>query len=210
MKIAKSTLTDVQITSQGIVNNYYAVPDNHVFSDDEDDVTTIESLRILSTVGVFDYGVFRDSLSSNIVPNWADLTFDDKRNCAKHYRYPSDISQDEWLTYFTEVEHEANWNETVSRTRDDVRLQRLFAAFQKVSYRLTQGQVATVYMTTKNMCYDYYYANLPHLILWITNGAYPAMGINYTNNGFAQMSGYTQSLMLELVDIINNGNYKKV
>ena len=83
----------------------------------------------------------------------------------------------------------------------------MFAAFQKISYELTQAQVATIYMTTKMMLIDYYYANLPHILFWIQNGVYPPMGINFTTNGFQQMSGFSPTLEMQLLDILVNGNY---
>lgn len=172
------------------------------------DVTSYDTLMYMYIDNNFDYGVFRDSLAANLVPNWNTLPFDERKNCVRDYRYPSNISDEEWHEYFTDAEHESNWNILTAKTRDKVRLPRLFAAFQKISYRLREDQVAVIYLATKELCYDYYYANLPHLLLWITNGSYPALGIDYTNNGFAQMDGYTESIRNELVDIFVNGNYE--
>lgn len=209
MRIAKLKTTPIQDTSQGILDHYYTVPNDHVFSQDEDDVTSVDTLLTMTNGRKFDYGVFRDSLRDILVTDWGALMYEDRKKCVQHYRYPADISQGEWDTYFTEAEHERNWSILTARTRA-VRLSRLFAAFQKISYRLPETYVGMIYMTTKEMCYDYYYANLPHVILWLQNGSYPALGIDYTSNGFAQMPGYSVELMYELLDIFVNGNYDNV
>jgi len=172
------------------------------------DVTSYDTLMYMHMDNQYDYGVFRDSISAILVPQWNTLSFEDRKNCVEHYRYPSDITDQEWYSYFTDEEHETNWNILTAKTRDKVRLLRLFAAFQKISYRMNESQVAVIYMVTKEFCYDYYYANLPHLLLWITNGSYPALGIDFTNNGFAQMNGYTESIRNELLNIFVNGNYE--
>jgi hypothetical protein len=209
MRIAKLKTTPVQTTSQGILEHYYKVPDNHVFLETEDSMTSFDTLYVFCCGGMFDYGVFRDSIRDVLVPRWAELFYADRRKCVQHYRYPTNISQEEFDNYFSSAEHERNWAILTTKTRA-VRLQRLFAAFQKISFRLPESQVAVIYIVTKQMCYDYYYANLPHIMLWLQNGQYPALGINYTANGFAQMAGYSTSLMYELLDIFVNGNYENV
>ena len=75
MKIAKLKTTDVQETSQGILDNYYAVQDTHVFDITEDDVTSVTTLSVFNQGYVFDYQVFRDSLMTNIVPQWANILY---------------------------------------------------------------------------------------------------------------------------------------
>src|SRR5574343_621732 len=206
MKIAKLISTPIQTNNEGILNNYYPVPDNYGFtSSSAEDVTTLNTLYIFYEYKRYDCGVYRDSLRDNLVQNWNSLSFDDRKECIRAYRYPSDITQSEWDTYFTEQEHEYNWNQVCVNTRESLRLPRLFAAFQKVSYRCTEVQTMLIYLQVKDLCYDYYYANLPHLLLWIQNGSYPALGIDYTNNGFAQMDGYTTTLRDELLDIFING-----
>ena len=209
MRIAKLKTTPLQTTSQGMLDNYYCVPNNHVFTNDEEDVTSVDSLLTLSLAKKFDYGVFRDSLRDILVTDWQAMMFEDRKKCVQHYRYPPDITNEEWLSYFTEKEHERNWSVLCGKTRA-CRLTRLFAAFQKISFRLPEAQVGTIYMVTKHMCYDYYYANLPHVIFWISNGTYPPLGIDYTNNGFAAYPGFSVSLMYELLDIFVNGNYENV
>ncbi len=207
MRIAKLKSTEAKTTGHGILDNYYKVPNNHVFSSSEEDVTTFDNLYVFANGGKFDYGVFRDSLQEIVILDWGALSFEERRKCIKHYKYPASISQEEFNSYFSESEHERNWNILTVKTRA-VRLQRLFAAFQKISYRLNAAQVATIYMVTKNMCYDYYYASLPHVIYWVQNGAYPPLGINFTSNGFAQQGGFSTSVMNELLDIFVNGNYE--
>ena len=209
MKVAKLKTTEIQHTSQGIIDNYYKVPDSHVFTSLEDEVTSVETLFVLSSSGEFDYGVFRDSLRDNMVPQWANMMYDDRKKCVQHYRYPADLDPGEFASYFSEADHEKNWGILAAKTRA-TRLQRLFAAFHKISYRMTETQVAIVYMTSKQMLVDYYYANLPHILFWVQNGSYPPLGIDYTTHGMAQMSGFTQSLMYEILDILVNGNYDNV
>lgn len=208
MKILKLKTTDVQHTSQGMLSNYYAVKDTYVINiDNEDDVSSVDSLYIFSMAGHFDYNVFRDSIKTNLIPNWANLLYEDRKKCILHFKYPTNISQTEFDGYFLQNDHESNWNVLTARSRV-VRLQRLYAAFNKISYALPEMAVALIYMKTKDMCYDYYYANLPNVILWLQNGKYPALGIDFTNNGFAQQPGYSIKLMYELLDIFGNGNYQ--
>jgi hypothetical protein len=187
--------------------DYYLAPNNYDFSvSNVTDVTTPELLEIFYEKSLIEYGVFRDSLVSIFIPIWNSLSFDSRKTCVKHYRYPANISQDEWNSYFSGSDQEMNWNDVCVKTRD-MRLTRLFAAFQKISYNLTTTQTALIYMTTKAYCVDYYYANLPHVIFWLQNGTYSPLGIDFTTNGFAQASGYSTALRDELLDILINGNY---
>jgi hypothetical protein len=205
MKIAKLNTTPIQITSQDILANYYVVKDNHVFVN-EDDVTSVDNLFVFNQNGNFDYQIFRDSLATNMIPQWANMLFADRKKCVQHYKYPANLDPNEWGSYFSTSDHERNWNILTAKTRA-TRLQRLFAAFQKISYALTETQVALVYMTTKNYLIDYYYANLPHIFFWVQNGVYPPLGINFTTNGFQQMSGFSPQLEGQILDILVNGNY---
>jgi hypothetical protein len=207
MKIIKLKTTPIQTSGNGMLDNYYKVPDSYVISSNEDDVTSVTTLFVFSQSGKFDYGIFRDSIQNNLVPNWANLLFEDRRKCVQHYKYPANLDPGEWGTYFSDADHQKNWNLLTANIRE-TRRQRLFASFNKISYRLTTMQVATIYMTTKQLLVDYYYANLPHILYWVQNGTYAPMGLNYTTNGFAQMSGYTTSLRDEILDILINGNYE--
>ena len=209
MKIARLATIPVQTSSQGILNNYFVVPDSYDFVNSSPaavDVTSFDTLQTFMGAHAFDYQVFRDSLQNNLIPNWANILYTDRKRCVQHYKYPANISDDEYNSYFSPTDMEANWNMVCVNTRT-VRLERLFAAFQKISYVLTTTQVAMIYMTTKQMLIDYYYGNLPHVIFWIQNGAYPPLGINFTTNGFQQISGYSPQLEAELLDILVNGNY---
>lgn len=209
MKIAKLKTTPIYTDNYEIIDKYYLVNDLYDFiANDADDMTSVSTLLIFRDMNRYDSSVFRDSIRDNIVPNWNSLSFDVKKECVRYYRYPTDISQEEWDSYFTASEHEYNWNVIVNDTRD-CRLSRLFAAFQKISYLCTEVQVMMIYLAVKEMCYDYCYANLPHLLLWIQNASYPELGIDYTNAGLANMSGYTTLLRDSLLDILVNGNYQR-
>jgi hypothetical protein len=207
MRIAK-LIDPLHNNNSGSIKNYFLVPDNYDFvANLSIDVTSISALEVFVDRKEIEYGVFRDTINNIYVPNWATTSFSDKKLCVKHYKYPSSISQTEFDTYYTLSEHENNWNLIVSRSRD-YRMDRLYALFAKITYRCTSNQVVVIYLSTKAYCFDYYYANLPHLLLWISNGSYPALGIDFTTNGFAQSSGYTVDIKNELLDIILNGNYK--
>jgi hypothetical protein len=208
MKIAKLNTTPIQSDINDYIDNYYEVPDTYDFSGNSaDDVTSIETLMVFCEINRYDYDVLRTTYKTLYNPIWSGLTFDDRQLLVKHYCYPPEITQDEWFTYYTDAEHYNNWNTLVIRTRDQSRLIRLFSAFARISYELTTAQTAVIYMTSKVYCIDYYYGNLPHLVLWISNGYYPALGIDFRAHGFAQMDGYSDGLRDRLLDIINNGNY---
>jgi len=207
MKIVKLKTTSIQLNSEGIIKNYYPVKDNHTLTIDEDDVTSVSTLLVFNQNNAFDFGVFRDSLQNNVIPQWANILWEDRKKCVQYYKYPANLTPGEFESYFTPDEHQNNWNILTANVRE-TRRQRLFAAFNKISYEISMNNVAIIYMTTKTMLMDYYYANLPHIIFWVQNGAYPPLGIDYTNNGFAQMPGYSVMLKNSILDIINNGNYE--
>lgn len=207
MKIAKLNSTPFQNNREGHINHYFEVIDSYNFSaNTADDVTSIETLYSFYSINRFDYEVLRSTYKTLYIPNWTGLTFEDKQFLVKHYCYPDDISDEEWLSYYTNDEHFENWNQLVDMCRD-TRLSRLFAAFKALSYYCTKTQTAVIYMTTKEYCVDYYYSNLPHLLYWITNGGYAPLGIDFTNSGFAQFDGYSDELKNKLVEIILNGKY---
>lgn len=207
MKIAKLNSTPIQYSREDYIDNYFDVVDDYDFSGNTaDDMTSLETLFVFYTINRYDYDVLRTTYKTLYVPNWSGLTFDDKQFLVKHYCYPDDISNEEWLSYYTDDEHFINWNHLVDITRD-ARLSRLFAAFKVLSFYCTKTQTAIIYMTTKQYCVDYYYGNLPHLIYWITNGSYAPLGINFTSSGFAQMSGYSDEIRDKLLTIIINGKY---
>jgi hypothetical protein len=191
-----------------MLSNYFVVPDTYVFpgSPEAVDVTSFDTLLIFSNSHVFDYQVFRQSLTTNLIPNWANLLYTDRMRCVQHYCYPTNISDDEFNGYFSATQMELNWDMVCVNTRA-TRLMRLFAAFQKISYMLTTMQVAVIYNTTKQMLVDYYYANLPSILFWIQNQAYPPLGLDFTSSGFQQQSGYSPQLEGMLLDILVNGNY---
>jgi hypothetical protein len=196
------------ITKSDVITNYKLVPDDYDFLNSGfEDKTTLTNLLYFYEDLYFDYISLRDYIKTNIVPNWTSLTFEDKKKITQLYCYPANITSEELLTYWTVDEQEAMWNEITIKTRN-TRQTRLFAAFQKISYELTELQVASIYLTTKQYCIDFWFAKLPTLINWISNLPNPISQENFTNNGFAQMSGYSTKLKNDLLDILVNGNYK--
>lgn len=209
MKVAKLNSKSITTTIDGIKDDaIFLVPDNYSFTDNlTTDITLPNILQTFFNLNIIEYGVFRDSLKTIFIPLWETISFDEKKICVKHFCYPSDIGLEEWNSYYDDNENYYNWKELIKMSRDNVRLKRLFAAFEKLSYDFTQTQVAIIYMTSKPYCIDYWMANLPHLVLWITNGTLPALGIDFSLHGLAQQSGYTEAKRDALLDIIVNGNY---
>jgi hypothetical protein len=210
VKLYKTVSTDIISGSVAIYDTNLDVILNDILS--VADKATLDGIisahvKLNIDINILEYGVYRDQLKAQMVPIWGQLSFSIRQTCVKHYCYPVAITQTEWTTYYTDVEHENNWNVIVNKCRD-YRLTRLYAAFAKLSFACTTNQVAVIYLNTKAMCIDYYYGNMPHLVLWISNGTYPALGIDYSTTGFAQMGGYTTALRDQLIDIINNGNYQ--
>lgn len=205
MKLAKKK--NIITVKNGILNNYFLVPNNYDFdANDAVDVTSPSALEVFTDAGLLEYGVFRDTLAALFVPQWGTLSHDEKKICIKHFKYPANITQEEYASYYSGEQSEMNWNIITKKSRDLQRHNRLFAAFSKISYTLNTLQVANIYMVTKDLCFDYYYANIPNLIFWINNGVSP-LGQDYTNNGFQQCSGYSDELRDALLDILINGNY---
>lgn len=213
MRIANLLLNPDYTDSNDWINNYYVVPDNYDFSGNSAyDVTSACTLQTFMQINQIEYGIFRTSLTSNVVPIWSGLSFSDKQLCVKYFCYPPGITTDEYWTYVDASTDYKNWRNLVMKCNGlpsvtGQRLQRVIEAFVYFTYNLTAAQVAPIYLTTKPYIIDYWLGNMPHLLLWITNGTYAPLGIDFSSHGFAQASGYSPTIEAGLINIIQNGIY---
>jgi hypothetical protein len=53
----------------------------------------------------------------------------------------------------------------------------------------------------------YYNLGYPHLICWLTNGSYGPLGIDFTLNGFAQKSYFSEDIKQLAIDILTLGKH---
>jgi hypothetical protein len=211
MKIAKPNGIDVQATPEGMLDKYILVPDNYDFDgNNSTDVTDPFSLETFMKVNQLEFGVFKASLTGNVVPNWANLTDDQKKKSVQYFKYPGNFQQSDIDAIFSSDEQKYNWGTLTVASRQNQRLPRLMAAFDYMSFNFTTLQVTMIYLSTKSYCIDYWLADAPHLMLWITNGTYAPLGIDFTNNGMAQIPGFNTGMRDALLNIFVNGNYKYV
>jgi len=184
-----------------------AVSDNYDFvANSMTDETNTQSLCLLRRDEQYDYIVLRDSLKLHILPNFATLSTEDQKILVSYYIYPPTFTQADIDALFTTDEQKANW-ELLADISKVARYKRWEACRQKVSFTLTQLESLQFYTDTKSFQGDYIDANLPNLTLWLSNGSYPALGIDYTTNGFAQKSYYTEERKNICLDVLVNGNY---
>lgn len=184
-----------------------SVPDNYDFiANNSTDVTNALSLEILWLDQHYDYIVLRDSLKLHVLPNFDTLSLEDKKILVKYYIYPVTYTQADIDALFTTEEQKVNW-EILASVSKIARKQRWEACRQKVSFTLSQLESLQFYNDTKGFKGDYEDANLPHLTLWLSNGSYPTLGIDYTLNGFAQKTYYSEERKNICLDILINGNY---
>lgn len=207
MKIARK-IADIQGEDENynafIARVGFAVKDTYDFATElSEDITTVLNCRILFILGAIDLILYKDLLKQNFVPIWNTLTQDEKLECVRNYNYPApeDLSQ-----YYTDAELEQFWSELVVRTKLD-RAARFEAARVKVSYQVSPLVSLQFYNDTKAFKDDYIDANIPSLYLWLTNGSYMPLGIDFTNNGFAQKPYYTDFMRDFCIDIFIDGLY---
>lgn len=206
MKIAVLNTNGVQETEDGMLEHYFSVSDNYDFNaNDATDVTSVSSLKLLLKSYRIDLIKLRDSSKLYLLPDWNNLSDEDKKYLVSVYIYPITFTQGDIDLLFTETEQLNNWKNLVDITKQN-RDARWDYARQKISFYLTTLEILDLYTSTKSYKGDYEDANLPYLVLWITNGSYPAFGIDFTSNGFAQKTYYTVALRDLLVDILVSGN----
>lgn len=184
-----------------------SVPDNYDFiTNNATDATNALSLEILWLDQHYDYIVLRDSLKLHILPNFDTLSLDEKKLLVKYYIYPITFTQTDIDALFTMEEQKINW-EILAAISKVARKQRWETCRQKVSFTLSVLESLQFYNDTKGFKGDYEDANLPNLILWLSNGLNNDLGIDYTTNGFAQKTYYTEERKNICLDILINGNY---
>jgi hypothetical protein len=164
------------------------------------DVTCVFGLKEFFRVGQIDYLQYRKYLKDYLLPDWANLPLEDKVEMVNHNVAPTQedkdalVSQEQQLmNYVTIVEREvksrqARWDVSMAKAA--------FYLFGNDLGRLMMYNDAKVFRN------DYIEADLPHLILWLTDGTYPALGIDFTNTGFGSKPYYSEVIKSTCLEIL--------
>ena len=79
MKIAVDSTLGLLSNNEDKLIYYILVPDTYDFvTNNKLETTNINDLELFLKYNRLEYGVFRDSLKNNLVPNWSTLSSDDK------------------------------------------------------------------------------------------------------------------------------------
>lgn len=164
------------------------------------DVTNPFNLYEFFRVGQIDYIQYRKYLKQDVLPNWDSLSSIQKIEMVKHNVAPSQLEKDSFFSQAEQIDHyikivglevearQARWNEAMSR-----------AAFYLLGNDLAR---LMMYNDSKIFRNDYIEADLPHLILWISDGSYPQLGIDFTSNGFGSKPYYNQSIKNAVLEVL--------
>lgn len=154
--------------------NYFLVNDDYDFEvNNTTDVSLPSTFEICVIKGFLEYGIYRSILTEKFIPIWSELTFEERQICVKYFKYPIDITNEEYTSYFTAEEDESNWGELISQTtgkfiiQSSVRGKRLVAMVKKITYKLAPAQIVPIAATTIPLMFSYTIGNFPHLGLWI-------------------------------------------
>ncbi len=164
------------------------------------DVTDAFSLYEFFKVQQIDYLQYRKSLKDNRLPIWSSLSNEEKRELVKHNVAPSNEDK---LVYYTLEEQQQNYNiivtlEVIARTNRWNQAMST-AAFDLMGNTLHQ---LMMYNDAKVYRYDYIEADLPHLVLWLTGGAYPPLNIDFSSNGYPTKSYFNSSTLNKVLQIL--------
>lgn len=184
---------------------------NYKIVDQLDPSVHIDATNVMSwhwTVGtsIDDYNKMRDFARQVFVPQWDNLTDNEKTLLFIHFVYPTSVSKSELDALIPPHDQVAEWQVAATRAKA-CREKRWEMTRRKVSYYLTPQQSMDLYISLKDYSLDYKDANIPSLIHWIGNTEDPSLGIDFTTNGFAQKPYYTNQLRDLMLDILVNGNY---
>ena len=133
---------------------------------------------------------------------WANLRSKDKLPIARLLSYT--LLQTELDEVLTPQEQTDAKLEYVTKSKI-ARATRWEYLRQQIALQVTEAEAVAFYTDTKPFKDDYIDAGLPYLEMWLTNGSYPALGIDYTTAGFAQQSYYTASMLQMCVDYLITG-----
>jgi hypothetical protein len=184
--------------------NYRLV--NEIDPINEDDESNIDTWFKLIGFIQDDYIKMRDFAKTKFIPEWNNLTEDEKYKLLFHHIYPIGMTNSEIYSIISESEFFECWI-LLAKCSKICRDDRWEKARRKVSFYLNELQSLDLYNSTKNYSLEYKDANIPNLICWIKNSAIPSLGIDFTNDGFAQKPYYTEDLRNLLVSVIEYGNY---
>lgn len=171
-------------------------------NDTDVDVTTVFSLYEFFRVSQIDYIQFREYCKTYILPNWISLSIEEQKELVRHNIAPTNEDK---LLHFTIEKQFENYVNLVD-LEIKARKVRWSLAMKSAAFELLGDQLAQLqmYNDAKPFRDDYIEADLPFLLLWITDGAYPALGIDFSANGFSTKSYYSETIKNKVVSILVN------
>ena len=136
--------------------------------------------------------------------SWNDFNLEEKREISKTLIFS--ISSEIFSTVLSspEIEYAKEFRTKVARVDRANRWEKLRVT---IAPQVSQLVSLQFYTSTKQFKDDYIDAALPHLTCWLTNTSYAPLGIDYTNNGFAQQSYYTTTFAQLAASILIYGNH---
>jgi hypothetical protein len=116
MKVIKYISGNTYDNRNDIIDNYEIVSDDYdVINSNMEDVTSRNTLSVFHSIGKISYRVFRESLISNVLPNWNNLSYEDKEDLIYDRVYPSNLTEEEIINF---VSSEDEWN-TIKNTKTE-------------------------------------------------------------------------------------------
>ena len=164
------------------------------------DVTSTKSLIAFLPSGQIDYIQFRQFCKDELLPNWINLSEEEKLNLVKHNIAPD---ENEKLSRVSIQEHEINFYEII-RLEKQARFERWEKAKKYIAFEFRNNQLnqLLMYQDTKLYKDDYIDAELPYLIHWIASNTNPALGIDFTANGFSSKAYFSQPIQTKLLNLL--------
>ena len=164
------------------------------------DVTDVYSLFEFCKVNQIDYIQYRNYCKEYLLPNWDNLDKFNKKELVKHNIC---INNFEKLIYYTIEEQFKNYF-TIINYEVNAREERWREAMITAGFMIGNDQLKrlSMYNDTKSFRGDYIEADLPNLILWLTNGTYPALGIDYSSIGFRSKFYYDANIENAVLEIL--------
>lgn len=201
----------LKVAQTMLVNPGDSITPKYVISDTIDensyeDITSINNFFVVGEAIGYDYDRIRAILRTDYLPIFNTLTFGERQLLVQHYIYPTNITNEEWLTYYTNDQHKTHWIKLADITKR-VRDRRWEVCRQVISFDLTKGESLDFYNSTKDYSLEWKDANIPKLLLWLANGTEPLLGIDYTNSGFAQKPYFSTTRRDTCLNILINGIY---
>lgn len=207
MKLAKK-ISDTPLPNEEyntfIARVAYGVKDDYDFSANlAENISTLQNSIIVFRLSVVDAIFFRELLKTNVLPNWATISFDEQKQLVAYFIYPTGTDLN---LYYTPEEQYQLWQELAHITKSS-REARIEQMRSKVSYYITMIEACDFFNAVESLIPRYEQANRPDLQCFIQGTAYPPLGIDYTTNGFPSKTYFSVERQDLLLNILIYGLY---